>query len=267
MPSAAAQKAHAAIYAIGIAGPDFTPAPLQKLAAETGGSYRQASSSRELAQTYASVRDELSRTWQLTYLTSSRPGSKINLTATANGGVAHFAATLPGSSGAVGQAPPPASSRRLPTAVPARCCSRYRRHAVPARVPASGSPRSATTASSGGSSRTSWAAGRRKARRQEARAATRTRSIDAIEARVRQRQAVQAARAPARARRPAAPPGRTARDRRRRGIVMAILASLAGSEALITIVLMGSASRYRSATSRGRPAAACASSRINCRTC
>ena len=43
-----------------------------------------------------SVRQELSRTWQLTYLTSSRPGAHINLTATARGAVAHFAAALPG---------------------------------------------------------------------------------------------------------------------------------------------------------------------------
>ena len=41
----AAHKANAAIYAIGIAGPASTPATLRKLAAETGGSYRQASTS------------------------------------------------------------------------------------------------------------------------------------------------------------------------------------------------------------------------------
>ena len=95
----AAQHAHAAVYAIGIAGPDFTASALKRLASETGGSYRQASSSRQLAQTYASLRDELSRTWQLSYLTSARPGGRLGLTATARGGVARWSAVLPGSSG------------------------------------------------------------------------------------------------------------------------------------------------------------------------
>ena len=101
---AAANKAHASIYTIGIAGPDFTSEALRQLATQTGGSYRQASSSRELAQTYASLRDELSRTWQLTYLTSSRPGELVTLTATARGAVARSTTTLPGSSGNTGQA-------------------------------------------------------------------------------------------------------------------------------------------------------------------
>ena len=51
----AAHKANAAIYAIGIAGPASTPATLRKLASETGGSYRQASSSAQLAATYAGL--------------------------------------------------------------------------------------------------------------------------------------------------------------------------------------------------------------------
>ena len=95
---AAAQQAHASIYTIGIAGPDFTSEALHQLAAQTGGSYRQASSSRELAQTYASLRDELLRTWQLTYLTSARPGELVTLTATARGAVARANTTMPGSS-------------------------------------------------------------------------------------------------------------------------------------------------------------------------
>jgi tight adherence protein B len=92
---AAAHKANAAIYAIGIAGPASTPATLRKLAAETGGSYRQASTSAELAATYAGLRDELARTWQLSYLTSSPPGTKVTLTATVAGTHPRFDATLP----------------------------------------------------------------------------------------------------------------------------------------------------------------------------
>jgi tight adherence protein B len=42
---AAAHRAHAAVYAIGIAGSGFTPGPLRELAARTGGLYREAASS------------------------------------------------------------------------------------------------------------------------------------------------------------------------------------------------------------------------------
>ena len=93
----AAHAAHAAIYAIGIAGPDFTSSALKQLAADTGGSYRQASSARDLTRTYTALKDELSRTWQLTYLTTARPGEHVSLTAKSHGSVARWAHMLPGS--------------------------------------------------------------------------------------------------------------------------------------------------------------------------
>jgi tight adherence protein B len=93
----AAQHAHAAVYTIGIVGPAFNSASLRQLASETGGSYRQATSSRQLVQLYAGLRDELSRTWQLSYLTSARPGTQVNLAASANGAVARWTSALPGS--------------------------------------------------------------------------------------------------------------------------------------------------------------------------
>ncbi len=236
---AAAQKAHAAIYSIGIAGPDFTATPLQKLASETGGSYRQASSSRELAQTYASVRAELSRTWQLTYLTSARPGTKINLTATANGGVAHYATTLPGSNDGAGDA----ATGVLPSAAyssagtmllalivgtlfllaagfwfAAQRDNRLKRRIEPHIM---GGPADV------------------KARRHEARAATRTRSIDAIEAAFanvkqfkRLERLLERADLPLR-------PGELLAIATGSALTMLILASAAGTESLITIVLMG----------------------------
>ena len=40
----AATHARAAVYAIGIGGPDFTAGPLREHASRTGGSYRRASS-------------------------------------------------------------------------------------------------------------------------------------------------------------------------------------------------------------------------------
>jgi tight adherence protein B len=109
---AAAHAAHAAIYAIGIAGPDFTASALQELASDTGGSYRQASSARDLTRTYAALQDELSRTWQLTYLTTARPGENVSLTAKSHGSVARWTHVLPGSGSA-----PQLSTGVLPSAV------------------------------------------------------------------------------------------------------------------------------------------------------
>jgi tight adherence protein B len=102
---AAAHAAKAAIYAIGIAGPDFTADALKELASATGGSYREASSSRQLAQTYAALRDELSRTWQLSYLTSARPGDVVRLVARGHRTSATLVSTFPGSSDVVAQGP------------------------------------------------------------------------------------------------------------------------------------------------------------------
>jgi tight adherence protein B len=82
---AAAHAAHAAVYAIGIAGPGFTPGPLRELAARTGGLYRETSSSAELSALYASISRTLAHTWQLRYVTAARPGAEVRLSATVPG--------------------------------------------------------------------------------------------------------------------------------------------------------------------------------------
>jgi tight adherence protein B len=82
---AAAHRAHAAVYAIGIAGPGFTPGPLRELAARTGGLYREAASSAELATLYSSISSTLAHTWQLRYVTAARPGQTIRLSALVGG--------------------------------------------------------------------------------------------------------------------------------------------------------------------------------------
>lgn len=76
---AAAHRAHALVYTIGIAGPGFTPGPLQQLAADTGGLYREASASAELGSLYASIERTLSHTWQLRYVTAARPGESVRI--------------------------------------------------------------------------------------------------------------------------------------------------------------------------------------------
>jgi tight adherence protein B len=78
---AAAHSARAAVYTIGIAGPDFTPGPLRALSAQTGGTYRQAASTSELAALYASIERGLAGTWQLRYATAARPGDVLRLVA------------------------------------------------------------------------------------------------------------------------------------------------------------------------------------------
>jgi len=103
---AAAQRARASVYTIGIGGPQFDPSALRELASRTGGTYRQAASSAALASVYASLEDELARTWQISYPTAARPGDKLRLNATVPGaGSATSVVALPGSGGSVLGAP------------------------------------------------------------------------------------------------------------------------------------------------------------------
>ncbi|HEX3057136.1 MAG TPA: VWA domain-containing protein [Gaiellaceae bacterium] len=94
---AAAHRAHAAVYAIGIAGPGFTPGPLRELAARTGGLYREAASSSQLATLYSSISRTLAHTWQLRYVTAARPGQMMRLSAlVAGAGSASRTVPVPG---------------------------------------------------------------------------------------------------------------------------------------------------------------------------
>lgn len=103
----AAHRAGAAIYPIGIAGPDYTPGPLRDLAARTGGSYHEASSTKQLAGIYSTMGRTLAHTWQLTYLTAARPGDSLSLTASVSGvGAGTLPITLAGL-GPGGTTPPP----------------------------------------------------------------------------------------------------------------------------------------------------------------
>jgi tight adherence protein B len=102
----AARSAHAAVYAIGIGGPSFTPYALRRIARETGGSYRRAASTAGLAGTYEALRQELTRTWSLSYLTAAASGSSVRLVANVRGvGRATKSYALPSSSDSVVDAP------------------------------------------------------------------------------------------------------------------------------------------------------------------
>ena len=101
---AAAERAHAGVYAIGIAGGrDFAPGDLKELASRTGGAYLQASSSAELTALYARISRRLAHTWQVSYVTAARPRDQIRVAVAVPGGGATGRAvvlTVPGLDGA-----------------------------------------------------------------------------------------------------------------------------------------------------------------------
>ena len=78
---AAARAANVAVYPIGIESPSFRPGPLQRLAERTGGRYAGASGTKDLKAVYAALAEELRRTWQLSYVTSARPGERLEVEA------------------------------------------------------------------------------------------------------------------------------------------------------------------------------------------
>jgi tight adherence protein B len=82
---AAARRAHAAVYAVGIASPAFHPGDLRTLASETGGEYVEAASSAQLVALYRSIGNRIARTWQIRYVTGAAQGASLRLTATAGG--------------------------------------------------------------------------------------------------------------------------------------------------------------------------------------
>ena len=108
---AAARKAGILIYPIGIAATGTAQAALQRMAAATGGTYHNAASSSALNGIYASIAAELKRTWQLSYVTSARPGDNVHIRVALDPeGAASANVTVPGTLAA---APP--SSNTLPT--------------------------------------------------------------------------------------------------------------------------------------------------------
>jgi tight adherence protein B len=111
---AAAHRARASVYPIGIAGKDFTPDALRDLAAQTGGSYHEASSSAELDSVYASISRTLARTWEVRYPTAARPGDALTLVASIPG-IGASERTVEVSALGVAGAAPSAPSKVLPT--------------------------------------------------------------------------------------------------------------------------------------------------------
>jgi tight adherence protein B len=104
----AVKNAGVAVYAIGIESRQFSPEPLQRLADTSSGNYYAAASTNALAEVYASIGEDLRRTWQLNYVTSARPGDRLDLVVKLPGGdqlAAHL--TAPGDAPSVAARPSP----------------------------------------------------------------------------------------------------------------------------------------------------------------
>jgi tight adherence protein B len=94
---AAARAARTSVYVIAIESPQFNPAPLEEIAAKTGGRYFGTHSSAGIAAVYTAIAKELARTWRIEYLTAARPGDRIDVAATLVGqGSSTDTITIPG---------------------------------------------------------------------------------------------------------------------------------------------------------------------------
>jgi tight adherence protein B len=103
---AAARRSGSPVFAIALEGKTFSPAPLRRIAAETGGSYRGTSSAAELRRAYAQIAAELRRTWRIEYLTAARPGDVLKLDASLPKlGAASAQLSVPGDAGVDTPAP------------------------------------------------------------------------------------------------------------------------------------------------------------------
>jgi tight adherence protein B len=76
---ATARDTGAVIYPIAIGGDGATTAPLERMARETGGTFRSAATSAALSAVYSSIAGELKRTWRIEYVTAARPGERLHL--------------------------------------------------------------------------------------------------------------------------------------------------------------------------------------------
>ena len=104
----AAKSAGVNVFVIGIESPRFKPEPLQRLADATNGTYYGTASTEALADVYTSIAEDLRRTWQLDYVTSARPGDRLDLVVDLPGGeglTAHL--TAPGDAPSAAAKPSP----------------------------------------------------------------------------------------------------------------------------------------------------------------
>jgi len=100
-------KAGAVVYPIAF-GSHADSSGLERLASSTGGSFHTASTSATLSGIYSSIGRELRRTWRVRYLTTARPGDKLELKASVGRlGSDTTSVSVPGSGSATNGKPSP----------------------------------------------------------------------------------------------------------------------------------------------------------------
>ena len=100
-------KAGVVVYPIAF-GSHADSSGLERLASSTGGSFHTASTSATLSGIYSSIGRELRRTWRVRYLTTARPGDKLELKASAGKlGSDKTSVSVPGSGSATSGKPSP----------------------------------------------------------------------------------------------------------------------------------------------------------------
>jgi tight adherence protein B len=100
-------KAGVVVYPIAF-GSRADSSGLERLASSTGGSFHTASTSATLSGIYSSIGRELRRTWRVRYLTTARPGDKLELKASLGRlGSDTTSVSVPGSGSATKDKPSP----------------------------------------------------------------------------------------------------------------------------------------------------------------
>ena len=100
-------KAGVVVYPIAF-GSHADSSGLERLASSTGGSFHTASTSATLSGIYSSIGRELRRTWRVRYLTTARPGDKLELKASVGRlGSDTTSVSVPGSGSATNGKPSP----------------------------------------------------------------------------------------------------------------------------------------------------------------
>jgi tight adherence protein B len=100
-------KAGVVVYPIAF-GSRADSSGLERLASSTGGSFHTASTSATLSGIYSSIGRELRRTWRVRYLTTARPGDKLELKASLGRlGSDQTSVSVPGSGSATNGKPSP----------------------------------------------------------------------------------------------------------------------------------------------------------------
>jgi tight adherence protein B len=81
----AARAQHVRVFTVGLRSGAFDGATMRSLAAQTGGTYAEASSASELARIYAQLGSRLSREYLLTYRSVAAPSSTVDVAVSLDG--------------------------------------------------------------------------------------------------------------------------------------------------------------------------------------